>query len=106
MSDSAETNGTEALETVWEKPGGGAKDHGQPPRGLELVPDSMETNEDDFVEIAADATEASARPCGKPGRSGPPGNRNARARCGRRDPTNARVLQPEALRSGAWFRRS
>ena len=38
----------------------------------------METNEDDFVEIAADATEASARPCGKPGRSGPPGNRNAR----------------------------
>src|SRR5436189_745349 len=50
-----------------------------PPRGvLELVPDSMETNEDDCVEIAADATDGSARPCGKPGRSGPPGNKNAR----------------------------
>jgi hypothetical protein len=50
-----------------------------PPRGvLELVPDSMETNDDDFVEIAPDATDDSARPCGKPGRSGPPGNKNAR----------------------------
>jgi hypothetical protein len=50
-----------------------------PPRDiLQLVPDSMETNEDDFVEIAPDATDGSARPCGKPGRSGPPGNKNAR----------------------------
>jgi hypothetical protein len=50
-----------------------------PPTGiLELVPDSAETNEDDCVEIAPDATDGNARPCGKPGRSGPPGNKNAR----------------------------
>jgi hypothetical protein len=38
----------------------------------------METNEDDSPDSAACGTERSARPCGKPGRSGPPGNKNAR----------------------------
>jgi hypothetical protein len=45
---------------------------------LELVPDSMETNDAAVEEVAPDAAEGSVRPCGKPGRSGPPGNQNAR----------------------------
>jgi hypothetical protein len=49
-----------------------------PPGKLAMVPDHVETDDDDFVEIAPDATDGSARPCGKPGRSGPPGNKNAR----------------------------
>src|SRR5262245_26616036 len=38
----------------------------------------METNEDDLSENVPDATHRSSRPCGKPGRSGPPGNQHAR----------------------------
>jgi hypothetical protein len=45
---------------------------------LALVPDTEETNDADIAPTAPDAAEASSRPCGKPGRSGPPGNQNAR----------------------------
>jgi len=45
---------------------------------LALVPDVEETNDDDAAPIAADAAIASTRPGGQPGRSGPPGNKNAR----------------------------
>jgi hypothetical protein len=38
----------------------------------------METNDDNSSDTTAQRAERSARPCGKPGRSGPPGNQNAR----------------------------
>lgn len=66
------------METNQDDPPNSATE-GIAPRGiLELVPDLIETNEDDFVDDASDATDDIARPCGKPGRSGPPGNKNAR----------------------------
>jgi hypothetical protein len=78
-----------------------------PPGKLAMVPDHVETDDDDFVEIAPDATDGSARPCGKPGRSGPPGNKNARTHgmysteTGRPGARSRRERRPFGARSGA-----